>query len=83
MPSGIWEAGRWDIGGKWGFSTRIAHPGPVAISESYCGHFFPSVVFNLCFVGAGVSMGYFPFCDGPPEEDLFADHLPFHQPALF
>lgn len=44
--------------------------------------FFSSVIFNLCSADAGVSMGYFPVCDGPAE-DLFADHLSFHQPALF
>lgn len=68
---------------KVGFPARIAHPVPVAIYEPCCGHFFSSVVFTLCSVEAGVSMGYFPICDGPPEENLFADCLSFHQPALF
>lgn len=65
--------------GKGGFPARIAHPGQWLC----CGRFFSSVVFNLCSADAGVSMGYFPVCDGPPEEDLFAAHLSFHQPALF
>lgn len=68
--------------GKGSFPARIALPGPVAIYETCCGHFFSSAVFNLCSVDAGLSMGYFPICGEPPG-DLFADHLSFHQPAFF
>lgn len=39
--------------------------------------------FQVCPQATGMSMGYSPIYDGPPEEDLFAHCLCFHWPALF
>jgi len=65
-------------GGRGGVLQLGLHIQGLLPSMSLAG----AVVFNLCSVDAGVSMGYFPVYDGPPEEDLFTDCLSFHWPEL-
>lgn len=68
--------GCWQVGHRWarwvfqlGWHIQVQLPS-MNLSMAI---FFPPVVFNLCSVHAGLSMGCFPPRDGPPEEDLFAD----------
>lgn len=83
MPSGIWEAGRWDTGWQGEFSSKNCTYMSSCLLGTFCGHCFSSVIFNLWPVDTGMSMGYSPIYDGPPEEDVFAHCLCFHRPASF